>query len=128
MSRSTTACGRRSSRRASRISARRGATVHLASDDGSIGYRASSRSCSHRTSRREHLFGCGPEPMLHALAKLAPSVGRAVSRVAGNADGLRRRHLLQLRDEGEDTDGGWDYKRVCVDGPVFDAACLVWEC
>ena len=22
---------------------------------------------------------------------------------------------------------GWDYKRVCVDGPCFDAAKLVWE-
>jgi dihydroorotate dehydrogenase electron transfer subunit len=25
------------------------------------------------------------------------------------------------------TEGGWDYRRVCVDGPVFDAACLAWE-
>jgi dihydroorotate dehydrogenase electron transfer subunit len=25
------------------------------------------------------------------------------------------------------TGDGWDYRRVCVDGPVFDAACLVWE-
>ena len=23
-------------------------------------------------------------------------------------------------------DGGWDYKRVCVDGPAFDAKQLVW--
>jgi dihydroorotate dehydrogenase electron transfer subunit len=21
---------------------------------------------------------------------------------------------------------GWDYRRVCVDGPVFDADCLAW--
>ena len=21
----------------------------------------------------------------------------------------------------------WDYRRVCLDGPVFDAASLVWE-
>ena len=25
------------------------------------------------------------------------------------------------------TTDGWDYKRVCVDGPVFDAAALHWE-
>jgi dihydroorotate dehydrogenase electron transfer subunit len=25
------------------------------------------------------------------------------------------------------TPDGWDYRRVCVDGPVFDAASLVWE-
>ncbi len=24
------------------------------------------------------------------------------------------------------TEGGWDYQRVCVDGPVFDATCLRW--
>jgi dihydroorotate dehydrogenase electron transfer subunit len=25
------------------------------------------------------------------------------------------------------TETGWDYKRVCVDGPVFDARCLHWQ-
>jgi dihydroorotate dehydrogenase electron transfer subunit len=25
------------------------------------------------------------------------------------------------------TGESWDYRRVCVDGPVFDAACLAWE-
>jgi dihydroorotate dehydrogenase electron transfer subunit len=25
------------------------------------------------------------------------------------------------------TPTGWDYKRVCVDGPVFDAAKIVWD-
>ena len=24
-------------------------------------------------------------------------------------------------------DGAWDYKRACVDGPVFDAARLKWD-
>ena len=23
-------------------------------------------------------------------------------------------------------DGEWDYKRTCVEGPVFDAAKIVW--
>jgi dihydroorotate dehydrogenase electron transfer subunit len=23
-------------------------------------------------------------------------------------------------------DCGWDYKRTCVEGPVFDAAKIVW--
>lgn len=25
------------------------------------------------------------------------------------------------------TDSGWDYRRVCVEGPIFDAGCLVWD-
>ena len=26
-----------------------------------------------------------------------------------------------------ETPTGWDYRRVCVDGPVFDAACLIQD-
>ena len=25
-----------------------------------------------------------------------------------------------------DVEGNWDYRRTCVDGPVFNAAHLVW--
>jgi dihydroorotate dehydrogenase electron transfer subunit len=25
------------------------------------------------------------------------------------------------------TAGGWDYRRVCVEGPVFGASCLAWD-
>jgi dihydroorotate dehydrogenase electron transfer subunit len=25
------------------------------------------------------------------------------------------------------TPDGWDYRRVCIDGPVFDAATLDWN-
>jgi dihydroorotate dehydrogenase electron transfer subunit len=25
------------------------------------------------------------------------------------------------------TPEGWDYRRVCVDGPVFEAGRLVWD-
>ncbi len=26
-----------------------------------------------------------------------------------------------------EADGGWDYKRTCVEGPVFDAASIQWR-
>jgi hypothetical protein len=26
----------------------------------------------------------------------------------------------------DDTPTGWDYRRTCVEGPVFDAASIVW--
>jgi dihydroorotate dehydrogenase electron transfer subunit len=72
-----------------------------------------------------HLVGCGPEAMLKALADLA-----------------RRRHLpchLSLETPMAcgvgvcfscvtqvHTAQGTDYRRVCVDGPIFDASCLAW--
>jgi dihydroorotate dehydrogenase electron transfer subunit len=30
--------------------------------------------------------------------------------------------VAKVRDE----EGGWDYKRTCVDGPVFAAERIVW--
>jgi dihydroorotate dehydrogenase electron transfer subunit len=25
-----------------------------------------------------------------------------------------------------DDDGGWDYRRTCIEGPVFDSRRIVW--
>jgi dihydroorotate dehydrogenase electron transfer subunit len=102
-----------------------GAEVHLASDDGSLGYHGyvTQLLAGHPISQR--LVGCGPEPMLHALAKLARgwNVPCDVSLETPMACGLGVCFscVTQVR-----TPDGWDYKRVCVDGPVFDAAGLAW--
>lgn len=103
-----------------------GAEVHLASNDGSIGKAGFVTQLVEVGPMPEHLFGCGPEPMLHALAKLA----------------VRRQVLCHLSLETPmacgvgicfscvtpvKAPGGWDYKRVCVDGPIFDASCLHWK-
>ena len=26
-----------------------------------------------------------------------------------------------------ETGGQWDYRRTCVEGPVFDAKCIIWD-
>src|SRR5204862_6446690 len=48
-----------------------GAAVHLASDDGSLGYHGFVTQLLAEQTPPAHLFGCGPEPMLKALAKVA---------------------------------------------------------
>src|SRR5438270_346604 len=48
-----------------------GAPVHLASDDGSVGHRGFVTDLLQQHPRPDHVVGCGPEPMLHALADLA---------------------------------------------------------
>ena len=73
--RSTTACARRTWRRASRTSARPAPTVHLASDDGSLGFHGFVTQLLEQHAPPQHLVGCGPEPMLHALAGLAAARG-----------------------------------------------------
>jgi dihydroorotate dehydrogenase electron transfer subunit len=101
-----------------------GAEVHLASDDGSIGFRGFVTQLLAQHERPSHLVGCGPEPMLKALAKLAQEwrVPCHLSLETPMACGVGICFSCVTK---VCTDDGWDYRRVCVEGSVFDAACLV---
>jgi dihydroorotate dehydrogenase electron transfer subunit len=103
-----------------------GAEVHLATDDGSLGFRGYVTQLLEQQERPQHLIGCGPEPMMQALAALAQrwSIPCHLSLETPMACGAGICFSCVTRVR---TGDGWDYRRVCVDGPVFDAACLVWE-
>jgi dihydroorotate dehydrogenase electron transfer subunit len=103
-----------------------GAEVHLASDDGSLGFHGYVTQLLERREPPGHLVGCGPEPMLRALAALARrwQVPCHLSLETPMACGLGICFSCVTRVR---TVGGWDYRRVCTDGPVFDAACLAWD-
>jgi dihydroorotate dehydrogenase electron transfer subunit len=102
-----------------------GATVHLASNDGSVGHHGFVTDLLAQHDALQHLFGCGPEPMLHALASQAERRGIPchLSLETPMACGVGICFSCVTRVKTVD---GWDYKRVCVEGPVFDAACLQW--
>jgi dihydroorotate dehydrogenase electron transfer subunit len=102
-----------------------GAEVHLASNDGSIGHHGFVTDLLAKHEAPQHLFGCGPEPMLHALARQAEerNIPCHLSLETPMACGVG---ICFSCVTPVKTDGGWDYKRVCVDGPVFDARCLQW--
>jgi dihydroorotate dehydrogenase electron transfer subunit len=103
---------------------RAGAEVHLASNDGSLGFHGLVTQVLERQDPFPgHLFGCGPEPMLRALAELARrrSVPCHLSLETPMACGVG---ICFSCVASVRIDSGWDYRRVCVDGPVFDAACL----
>lgn len=103
-----------------------GAAVHLATDDGSLGFHGLVTQLLERHERPDHLVGCGPEPMLHALAKLASrwQVPCHLSLETPMACGVGVCFSCVTKVR---TANGWDYRRVCLEGPVFDAACLHWE-
>ncbi len=100
-----------------------GAVVYLASDDGALGFRGYVTQLLEQQPPTQHLVGCGPEPMLHALTALAKrwNVPCHVSLETPMACGVGICFSCVTRVR---TAGGWDYRRVCVDGPVFDAAEL----
>jgi dihydroorotate dehydrogenase electron transfer subunit len=105
-----------------------GAQVYVASDDGSVGFRGYVTQLLEQhlgDSGPQHLIGCGPEPMLHALAALADrhSLPCHVSLETPMACGLGVCFSCVTKIR---TAQGWDYRRVCVEGPVFDTTVLEW--
>jgi dihydroorotate dehydrogenase electron transfer subunit len=103
-----------------------GATVHLASDDGTLGFRGFVTQLLESHEPPQHLVGCGPEPMLRALMQLARRWGvpchLSLETPMACGIGICFSCVTHIR-----TAEGWDYRRVCVEGPIFDAACLAWN-
>lgn len=104
-----------------------GATVHLATDDGTAGTHGRVTDVLASLPRPDHVFGCGPEPMLKALARQCASLGLPchLSLETPMACGLGICYscVVKVRDSG--SPAGWDYRRVCVDGPTFPAGDLM---
>jgi dihydroorotate dehydrogenase electron transfer subunit len=102
-----------------------GVAVNLASDDGSIGSKGFVTQLLLAHGRTGPLVGCGPEPMLHALAKIAREWGVPcqVSLETPMACGIGICFSCVTK---VNTPEGWDFKRVCIDGPVFESEQLVW--
>lgn len=100
-----------------------GAEVHIAAEDGSAGFHGRVTDLLAQRERPQRLVGCGPEPMLHALADLARAwnVPCHVSLETPMACGVGICFTCVTPVRTAD---GWDYRRVCIDGPVFDATCL----
>lgn len=78
------------------------------------------------TGESRHVFCCGPEPMMEATAEIAREFGVScqVSLETPMACGIGICFSCVARVR--QPDGSWDYKRTCVEGPIFDSAKLVW--
>jgi dihydroorotate dehydrogenase electron transfer subunit len=102
-----------------------GAVVHLASDDGTLGFCGFVTDLLRRHGPLPRLIGCGPEPMLMTLGEIAAEwrVPCHVSLETPMACGVGICFSCVTRVKTHD---GWDYRRVCLDGPVFDAESLAW--
>jgi dihydroorotate dehydrogenase electron transfer subunit len=100
-----------------------GAEVLLASEDGSVGWHGTVVDRLAREKPDGPLLGCGPEPMLQALARLAAQWQRScfVSLETPMACGIGACFSCVTRIR-TDTEQGWDYRRVCVEGPTFEAS------
>lgn len=103
-----------------------GAVVHLASDDGTTGFRGFVTQLVEQQEPPQHLLGCGPEPMMRALADIAERwrVPCHLSLETPMACGVGICFSCVARVK---TAKGWDFRRVCCEGPIFESTQLVWE-
>jgi dihydroorotate dehydrogenase electron transfer subunit len=101
-----------------------GCEVRVATDDGSRGFRGYVTGLLAQTLDREpkaQAYACGPRPMLQEACRvaLARRVPCQVSMEEQMACGIG----ACLGCVVDTLDG---YKRVCKEGPVFDAGHLIW--
>jgi dihydroorotate dehydrogenase electron transfer subunit len=126
-----------------------GIDVHQATLDGSAGYRGTvvdlldslfgpaGSGCDpadtppHRSTEADkprglHVACCGPDPMMAAVARWSAARGITcdVSLEAPMACGIGICFTCVARVR--DGSGGWDYRRTCIEGPVFDATRIAW--
>lgn len=110
---------------------RLGIDVHLSTDDGTQGHHGFVTDVVRKlleqpSTESRQLVSCGPERMMEAVAKIAHEfdVPCQVSLETPMACGIGICFtcVAQVRQ----SDGSWDYKRTCVEGPVFDAEQIVW--
>ncbi|MEZ6101428.1 MAG: dihydroorotate dehydrogenase electron transfer subunit [Pirellulaceae bacterium] len=109
-----------------------GIDVRIATDDGSAGHHGLVTELLEQLLQDEgdhhsrRVVCCGPEPMMQATAAVARrySVPCEVSLEAPMACGIGI--CFTCVAKVKDADGQWDYKRTCVEGPVFDAELIEW--
>jgi len=72
------------------------------------------------------VYCCGPEPMMHAVSELIQTAGTPgyVSLESPMACGFGACFSCVVRVREED--GSWDYRRTCVEGPVFPAERILF--
>ncbi len=105
-----------------------GVEVRTSTDDGSAGRHGLVtdvlRELIAESPVRPHIVCCGPERMMHAVAEMtaAARLSCEVSLESPMACGIGI--CFSCVAKVRDAAGAWDYRRTCVEGPVFDAAAI----
>jgi dihydroorotate dehydrogenase electron transfer subunit len=102
-----------------------------ATEDGSLGAhgRVTVPLEAHLDAARGpvRLYACGPEAMMHAVARLAAARSLAaevsLDPWMGCGVGTCLGCVVRVQNPGEER---WRYRCACTEGPVFDAARVVW--
>lgn len=98
----------------------------ICSEDGEVGSKGMVTELPLKYSDYDRIFACGPRPMLEAVSNLAKKSGVEceVSLEEQMACGIGA--CLGCSTKTKSEQGEEAYRRVCVDGPVFDSSKVIW--
>jgi dihydroorotate dehydrogenase electron transfer subunit len=109
-----------------------GLTIRTATEDGSEGHHGLVTELLSESladdDRPDAIFCCGPLPMMQAVGRICAraNVDCWLSLESPMACGFGACFSCVTRVRTDDPDG-WDYRRTCVEGPVFPATALLLD-
>jgi dihydroorotate dehydrogenase electron transfer subunit len=108
-----------------------GFDMRIASDDGTVGHHGFvtdllRQVLSEAENEDRLVVCCGPEQMMEAVAEVCQHSGTKciVSLETPMACGIGI--CFSCVAKVRQPDGSWDWKRTCVEGPIFDADKIEW--
>lgn len=112
-----------------------GVATAIATDDGSIGWKGFAPETFARWLDAQEnpaanlaVYSCGPEAMMRSVGRMCSerniTCQLALERHMGCGMGTCQSCVFKMRADNEQ---GWVYKLVCTDGPVFNAADVLWD-
>lgn len=104
-----------------------GVKVEMATDDGSLGHYGFVTDLAEKhmkLAKPDYFYACGPNPMLKQLLKAADKYGLdgqvSLEERMGCGVGACLACVCKTKT-GSDRPADFEYKKVCHDGPVFEA-------
>ncbi len=104
-----------------------GATVYVATEDGSVGIKGNVMDLINQHNPvAEMIYSCGPKPMLKAVAEWSEKlkIPAQLSLEERMACGIGACLVCTCKTKKEQD---WENKRVCKDGPVFWRDEVIWH-
>lgn len=108
-----------------------GVETHVATDDGSVGHHGFvTELLTHILEthglQNPSIYACGPDGMLRAVTKIALGYRVPTQLAMENRMGCALGVCLGCVCKVHMPEGGFEYQRVCTEGPVFNAEDIIW--
>ena len=111
-----------------------GFEVKITTEDGSFGSKGLVTSLLKEyletdKNGRLKFYGCGPNPMMIAVAKMASQYGQKAELSLDHAMccGVGACYACVIKIKDTESPDGWKYARTCREGPVFSSDLIFFE-